>query len=134
MPTRCLDIKEDKRFSTTSPIAIGVWLALFLVINVVMPLGFMYFIVNIFVFILVHLFFQFEARLIFLSLKFLKVHSVLTPNFEDKTYLQDETRFAQIARSTHPRSLKEKRLKFEQAEKALVAYQKKLAALEKGKK
>lgn len=134
MPTKCLDIKEDRRFTTTSPIAIGVWLVLFLIINVVMPLGFMYFIVNIFVFILVHLFFQFEARLIFLSLKFLKVHPILSPNFEDKSFLQDETRFAQVARVTHPKVLKAKRLKFEQAEKALAAYQKKLAALEKGKK
>ena len=133
MATQCIDVKEDKRFSTTSPIAVGVWLLFFLIINVLVEFGLMYFIVNVIVAVFTHLFFQFEARHIYLSYLFLTKHPRLTPNFEDKRYIQDETKFVNVARVTSEKDLIRKRKKFARIEEAYENNKKYLASLEKGK-
>lgn len=102
MPTQCLDIQADKRFSTTSPISMGVWFVVFLIINVLVPLGVLYFILSLLSFALVHMFFQFEARLVFLSLRFLKTQVTLTSHFKDRAYMSDLTKFSQIEKAMHP--------------------------------
>lgn len=134
MPTICLDIKEDKRFSTTSPISMGVWFVCYLIINVLVPLGVLYFVLSLLSFALVHMFFQFEARLVFLSLRFLKSQKVLTPHFKDKAYIPNLTKFKKVEKAMHPRYFEKQKQKFENLEKIEEAHRKYLESLEKDEK
>jgi hypothetical protein len=90
MATRCIDISENKKLGHTSPIAMAVFVALFVVISALVPAGIMFFILVSISFILTQIFFQYSPRFIFLSIKYLLRNPYLTPSFEDKEVVYDE--------------------------------------------
>ena len=92
MATRCIDVSENKRLTSVSPISIFAFLAIYVVITALVEFGIIYFILILLDYIFTQLFFQFTPRFIFLSLKFMSTNTVLTPNCEDMQYIPDETR------------------------------------------
>jgi hypothetical protein len=96
MATRCIDISENKRVAQTSPIAMFVFVGLFIALSAVIPFGFLYFILVFVAYILSQIFFQFSPRFIHLSIKFILRNSYLTPSFRDKNYLELENRIENI--------------------------------------
>ena len=98
MATRCIDVKEDSRFKSTSPIAIAAWLVSFIIINLTVSLGLMWIVINLAAFLFTHIFFQFEARYIYLTYLFMILHTDLSPNFRDPKYVDDETKYPELKR------------------------------------
>lgn len=90
MSTRCIDISENRKFSTVSPLAMLVFVACFIVLTAVMKTGFAYFFALFVCYFLSNLFFQFTPRYIFLYMRYLSQHPVLSPSFTDKDYVADE--------------------------------------------
>lgn len=98
MATRCIDIAENKKVGATSPIAMFVFVGCLIVLSALMEAGIIYLILIVISFIITQIFFQYKPRFIFYTIKFLTQNSYLTPSFEDKDYVADETRIPEIAR------------------------------------
>jgi type IV secretory pathway VirB3-like protein len=98
MATRCIDIAENKKIGQTSPIAMFVFVALFVILSAVMSFGFLYLILVLLAYVLSQIFFQFSPRFISLSLKFILKNSYLTPSFKDHDYLEAEYKIKNIKR------------------------------------
>lgn len=96
MATKCIDISDNKKLGTTSPIAMFVFVAIFIVQLALMDIGFMFLIVFVLAFVFTQIFFQYKPRYIFLTMKFLTRNTYLTPTFEDKSHLSDETSIPQV--------------------------------------
>lgn len=91
--TRCIDISENKKLGTVSPVAMFVFVGIYVVLTALMQFGIMYFICVVISYILCQIFFQYSPRYIFLTIKFLSTNSYLSPSFEDDNYFTDETQF-----------------------------------------
>jgi len=129
MARKFLDISEDSRFKSTSPVAIGAWLICYIFINIFVDLGIMYFIWLILSAVFCHLFFQYQPRFIYLTYLFLIKHVDLSPNFDDKQYIYDETKYEDILRVMHEDEIKAKAQKKQRIEKIKVVYAKYLKSL-----
>ena len=97
MSTRCIDIADNKKVGTTSPISIVVWIFLFLILNAFVDLGFSYLIFLLVITVFVMIFFQYKPRYIFLLLRMKTKNSYFTPSFPDVDYIADETKIKNIA-------------------------------------
>lgn len=91
MATKCIDISDNKKLGTTSPIAIFAFVAIFIALTALVEAGIMYLILLVVSFVFTQIFFQYKPRYIFLTMKFLTKNSYLTPTFEDLDYISDET-------------------------------------------
>lgn len=120
MARQCIDISENKRMGTTSPIAMFAFVAIFIIITAVMQLGFMYLIVLIVSFVFTQIFFQYKPRYIFLTMKFLGKNSYLTPSFHDKDYVADETTIPQIVKILNDAEYLKKQEKIEKRKAAVL--------------
>ena len=98
MATRCIDIADNKKLGTTSPIAMFAFVGLFILLSALMEVGIMYLILIVLSFVFTQIFFQYKPRYIFYTLKFLSRNAYLTPSFKDDSYLADETRIPQIVK------------------------------------
>jgi len=98
MATRCIDISENRKLGQTSPVAMFVFIAIFILLTALMTVGILYLILVCLAYIFSQLFFQFSPRFIFLSLKFVLRNSYLTPSFSDELYLEKEERISGIRR------------------------------------
>ena len=96
MATRCIDISENKKLGTVSPLALFVWVAVYIVLTALMKLGIMYFIMCAFSYILCQILFEYSPRYVLLTIRFLSTNGDLTPSFDDKEYITDETQFKDI--------------------------------------
>lgn len=90
MATKCIDISDNKKIGTTSPIAMFAFIGIYIILTALMDVGFMYLILLILAFVFTQIFFQYKPRYIFLMMKYLTRQSYLTPSFEDKQYVVDE--------------------------------------------
>lgn len=133
MARKFLDISEDARFKSTSPVAIAAWLVCYIIINILVDLGIMYFVWLILSAVLCHLFFQYQPRFIYLTYLFLIKHVDLSPNFDDKQYIYDETKYENILRVMHEDEIKLKSQKKQRVEKIKEAYAKYLKSLKEDK-
>lgn len=114
MATKCIDISENKKLGTTSPIAMFAFVAIFIGITALMEVGFMYLIVLIVAFVFTQIFFQYKPRYIFLTMRFLTKNSYLTPSFNDPDYLADETKIPQVVKVLNEYEYEQKKLKIEE--------------------
>ena len=89
MATKCIDISENRKLTSVSPIAIMAWVFIFTILTALMKPGIMYFLMLIVSYIVTQILFQYTPRYVFLFLKFLFTNRYLTPSFEDKKYLAD---------------------------------------------
>lgn len=89
MAIDCIDISENKKIGTVSPLAIMAFVCIYVVLTAFMEPGFTYVLLLLVSYILTNLFFQFTPRFIFLYLKFLFTASYLTPTFKDENYISD---------------------------------------------
>lgn len=96
--TRCIDIAENKKLGTVSPIAMFVFVGIYVILTALMQFGIMYFIMVAISYILCQIFFQYSPRYIFMTIRFLATNSYLTPSFKDQDYVFDETQFNGIKR------------------------------------
>jgi hypothetical protein len=87
--TKCIDISENRRFSTVSPIAMFVFIGLFVIETALMKPGFAYLLALAVSYILTQIFFEYTPRFIFLFVKFIITNHHLSPNFIDKEYYID---------------------------------------------
>lgn len=87
--TKCIDISENRKLSSVSPIAIIAWVMIFTVLTAIMQPGIMYFLMLIVSWIVTQILFQYTPRYVFWFLKFLFTNRYLTPSFEDKRFLAD---------------------------------------------
>ena len=87
--TKCIDISENRRLSSVSPIAIMAWVIVFTVLTAVMKPGIFYILINIFSYIVTNILFQYTPRYVKWFIVFLFTNRYLTPSFEDKKYLGD---------------------------------------------
>lgn len=133
MARKFLDISEDARFKSTSPVAIAAWLICFIIINIFVDLGIMYIVWLLLSGIFCHLFFQYQPRFIYLTYLFIIKHVDLSPNFEDKQYIADETRYDSILRVMHEEEIKNKIHKKELIAKIKKDYASYLASLKEEK-
>jgi len=117
MATKCIDIAENKKLGTTSPIAIFAFVAIFIVITALLEVGFMYFIILIVAFVFTQIFFQYKPRYIFLTMRFLVKNSYLTPSFNDPDYLADETSVPQVVNVLNEYEYEQKKLKIKNSER-----------------
>lgn len=111
MATQCIDISDNKKIGTTSPIAMFVFVAIFIGITALMDLGFMYIIVLLVSFVFTQIFFQYKPRYIFLTMKFLTKNPYLSPSFEDQDYLADESTIPQVVKVLNEYEYEQKRAK-----------------------
>ena len=133
MARKFLDITEDSRFKATSPVAIAAWLVCFIIINIIVDFGLMIFIWYAVAGILCHLFFQYQPRFIYLTYLFLTKHTNLSPNFEDKQYIYDETQYENILKVLHPDEIVLKKKEKEKQSKIKEMYKKYLNSLKEVK-
>jgi len=96
--TRCIDISENKKIGTVSPIAMFVFVGCYIVLTALMDFGILYFICIMVSYILTQIFFQYTPRIVWLTIKFLTTNPYLTPTFEDEWYVADENQFKSIQR------------------------------------
>lgn len=87
--TKCIDISENRKLSSVSPIAIIAWVMIFTVLTALMQPGIMYFLMLIVSWIITQILFQYTPRYVFWFLKFLFTNRYLTPSFDDKMFLAD---------------------------------------------
>lgn len=90
MATRCIDISENRKMGNMSPIAMFVFIPIYIILTAVMEPGFTYVLMLFLSFLVTQIFFQYTPRYIFLTLRFLLTNSDLTPSFKDKDYIHDE--------------------------------------------
>jgi hypothetical protein len=90
MATRCTDISENRKLNQASPMAMVVFIAIYVVMTALMEKDFLYFVSLIFVYVLCQILFYYKPRFVFLTMRFLFTNSYLTPTFHDKQYLHDE--------------------------------------------
>lgn len=83
MAVKCIDIADDKKIQSSSPIAMGVFVALFFVINIFVRMGIGYILCIFAAYMFSHLLFHYSPRYAVLGLKFMFVQPILSPNFED---------------------------------------------------
>jgi hypothetical protein len=86
---KCIDISENRKLSSVSPIAIMVWVAVFTVLTAVMEPGIIYILLLILSYIITQVLFQYTTRNVYWFLKFLFTNRYLTPSFRDPKYLAD---------------------------------------------
>lgn len=99
MATKVIDISENKKVSSVSPVAVFAWVACFVVLTALIRDNFfLYFILNFVAWILTQIFFQFSPRFVFLSLRFLSTNAKLSPSFKDKNYLQNTTSIKSLSK------------------------------------
>ena len=91
MATRFIDISDNKKLASSSPIAMGVFLLLFIVISLLIRSIVSQILLWMLSFIFAQLFFQYSKRFILLTLKFvLNDKQVMSPCFEDENYVPNE--------------------------------------------
>lgn len=95
---KCIDISENKRITAVSPVAIFVWVAIFIALSAVMTVGLMYLICCFISYVFCIILFQYSPRFVFMSVRFLVTHAYLTPSFKDDQYITDETRMKNITK------------------------------------
>lgn len=121
MATRCVDVSENKRYKTTSPIAVMVFVFLFVLQNIFMDASFAFVIVAILLFVFTQIFFQYKPRFIFLGYIYLTKNSYLRPSNSDPLYIFEEEKISNIAKVLNEYDLDEKTQK-------KVIYNQKLAS------
>ena len=90
MATRCIDISENRKLGTVSPLAMFAFIGIYIILTAFMEPGFTYILMLFLSYLLTQIFFQFTPRYIFLIMKFLFTNSRLTPSFEDEGYIHNE--------------------------------------------
>jgi len=90
MATKCIDISDNKRLGTTSPIAMFAFVAIFIAITALVEVGFLYIILIIVAFVFTQIFFQYKPRFVYLTIRYLGKNAYLTPSCEDKHFLVDD--------------------------------------------
>lgn len=98
MATRCVDISENRRLGNVSPIAIFVFIGIFIVLTAFMDPGFTYILSLGVAYILTQIFFQFTPRFVYLLLKFLITNHRLSPSFKDEQYMTDHRKIKSLQR------------------------------------
>jgi hypothetical protein len=89
MATRCIDISENRKLGTVSPLAIFAFVGIYIILTAFMEPGFTYILLLVISYILTQIFFQYTPRFIFLLLKFLLTNARLSPSFQDEKYIGD---------------------------------------------
>lgn len=92
MAIECIDISENKRLDSVSPIATVVFLACFMILTMLMDLGIFWLIAVVTTGLLTYMFFQYSPRYVFIMFEFLFKHYYLVPSFDDTKYLHDHTK------------------------------------------
>lgn len=95
---KCIDISENKKITAVSPIAMFVWVAVFIVLTAIMKFGLMYLICCFLAYVICIILFQYSPRFVFMSIRFLVTHGYLSPSFKDDQYITDETRMKNITK------------------------------------
>lgn len=98
MATRCIDISENRRLGTVSPLAIFAFVGIYIVVTAFMEPGFTYILVLAVSYLLTQIFFQYTPRFIFLLLKFLVTNAKLSPSFEDTKYVYNHRKIKSLQR------------------------------------
>jgi hypothetical protein len=98
MAIKCIDISENRKLSSVSPIAIFLWVGIFIILTAIMDLGLLYVICVFLSFVLCVILFQYSPRFVFMTILYLKTHSYLTPSFEDDKYIIDEKRLLNLTK------------------------------------
>lgn len=98
MATRCIDISENRRLGTVSPLAIFAFVAIYIVLTAIMEPGFTYVLCLALTYLLTQIFFQYTPRFIFLLLKFLTTNARLSPSFDDEKFLPDHRNIKNLQR------------------------------------
>jgi hypothetical protein len=96
MPTKCIDIADNKKLGHASPVAMAAFLICFIIMNIFITIGFLWFILTAIIYIITQVFFQYTPRVIWLSLRFMGKSTRLSPSFPDLLYVPDEARFNEI--------------------------------------
>ena len=96
MATRCIDISENRKITSMSPIAIFVFIPVFIILTALIEFGFTYFLLVFVSFVLIQIFFQYTPRYIFLTIRFLLTNAYLTPSFSDEKYVADEKKISSL--------------------------------------
>ena len=110
MATKCIDISDNKKIGTTSPLAMFAFVGIFIILTALMEAGFMYLILLIVAFVFTQIFFQYKPRYIFLMIRYLTKPSYLTPSFEDKAYIVDEEKIPAVKNILHEAEYEKKRM------------------------
>lgn len=87
MATEFVDIERNKKVDQYSPIAVLVFVAIFIVLTIVMRPSIMYLLFLVIDYVFVNLFFDYEPRFVFMTIMAMFKHQYLVPNFKDKEYL-----------------------------------------------
>lgn len=98
MATRCIDISENRKLGTVSPLAIFAFVAIYILLTAIMEPGFTYVLMLAISYLLTQVFFQYTPRFIFLLLKFLTTNARLSPSFVDEKYLSDHKNIQSLQR------------------------------------
>lgn len=98
MATKVIDVSENKRIGTTSPIASFVFMFLFILIAAFIDFSFVFIILTLFALIFSHVFFQFGPRIMFYNIIFIFRESKLSPAFRDKEYVADHYNIKKLRR------------------------------------
>jgi hypothetical protein len=95
---KCIDISENNKVSSVSPIAIFMWVGIFIILTAIMDAGVLYLICSFLSYVLCMIFFQYSPRFVFMSIKFLVINSYLSPSFVDDQYIVDEKRLKNVTK------------------------------------
>lgn len=96
MATRCIDISENRKLGTVSPLAIFAFVGIYIILTAFMEPGFTYILLLAVSYILTQIFFQYTPRFIFLLLKFLLTNARLSPSFQDEKYIGDHNQIKSL--------------------------------------
>lgn len=90
MATKCIDISDNKRLGTTSPISVFAFIAMFIIIVALTEPSLMQVILILLALVISQVFFQYKPRFIFLTIRYIFKNGYLTPTCEDKHFYLDD--------------------------------------------
>jgi hypothetical protein len=96
MARKCIDIAENRKITSVSPIAMFMWVGIYVILSAIMDFGLLYLICVFLSYVLCIILFQYSPRFVFMSIRYLGTNSYLTPSFEDEQYIVDEERIKNI--------------------------------------
>lgn len=99
MATKCIDISDNKRLGTTSPISIFVFVAMLILIIVFTDPSLMQLILVLLALVISQVFFQYKPRFIFLTIRYIFKNAYLTPTCEDKHFYLDDLSIKSVRES-----------------------------------
>lgn len=96
MAIKCVNISDNQKLDSVSPVAAVGILINFTVMTVLMDLGILYLIVVLTTSGLIFLFLQYSPRYVFLLWKYLFKHSYLIASYRDNEYIGDISEIEEV--------------------------------------